>query len=332
MNLDWLLATTRERPTLLRLLVVLVLAIVGALVLWALIGDKPQSVAAYARTRGLEVHFAGEVVQSPWYFAQAKICRRLPPAIFPDGDAQAICDPRLYDISDGEHLEILWPAGTRLKISRLGYNAPLEIDILALPVEGLDVAKAIVSANSRLIIDDQVWQAGSTLAFEGEVRLGDHPGSGSNFDVIEGSFAITERMFGYDKPIEVLNAPLRSGDVLRVTNDERPARVIGFVAPAGHDEAGVMATLFSSLGESVLEIDRYGAVTLEIRPNPLDRATKHPLILALAALWALVSVGTGIVQVCRWVLGTSFWVGTRSLQTVEKLPTPHPVTGTPAEE
>src|SRR5690606_13480453 len=95
----------------------------------------------------------------------------------------------------------------------------LEIDLLGTGQRLLTVGGLELRPHSRIIIANQDWQREGTLTLEGEVTVGDTPGSGSALNVIEGSFAVSEAMLGYVKPVEVYSAPLRSGDVVQVLEE-----------------------------------------------------------------------------------------------------------------
>lgn len=308
-----------------RLAVVIFCILLAVLVIWALVGDRPASYAAQMRTRGLAIEFVDQL-RSPWLVKRAQICVRNEAR--PAGVAGLsavdgpVCDPALYWVHEVLQAELLWPAGTRLQIARTAHDAPLEIDVLEAGERLLTTGDLELPRHSRIIIANEDWQREATLTLEGEVTVGDTPGSGSAYNVIEGSFAVSEAMLGYDKPVEVYSAPLRSGDVVQVLeefSDEtpgntRPVKVLGFIEPAEKDVSGFKATIYSPYGKAVLRIDRYGAVGTKIVPDELDRAIKSPAILALAGFFAVISLVTGLLRIVTWIWGPQPWPGLSALR------------------
>lgn len=294
-----------------RAAVALGLTAVLAVLLVLTIGGRPGSYSTHARTRGLDVVFDAPSI-SAWRLEDVTLCLRDAGGRTAPGPgvsrASRLCDPKLYTVVGFENAqEFTWAPGTHLQISRVGYDTPLEIDVIAAGAEPVLLGGYAVTANSRLIIENEEWHEGSTMTLEGQVTLGDTPGSGSQFNVIEGKYSISEWPLWHNTPVEVVSGVLGAGDVVQmvdfVAGKDVPQRanVFGFIGPAGKDEAGFLATLFSPLGQSQLQIDRYGAIRLYVQPGATDRALRNPLLLALGVFVAVMGGVALAVQLLRWI-------------------------------
>lgn len=260
--------------------------------------------AIYAQTRGLDV-VLGDSAALAWRLEQVTVCYRTDvPEIGTDVDTEeALCSPGLYDVERLEEgQEFQWPAGTHLQISRVGPHSPLEIDVLGIGSVPVQLGGRPLPVYSRLVIDNTVWMDNSTLTLVGAVTVGDAPGSGSQFNLIGGSYAISEKLLGYSVPVEIVSGTLRSGDIAQIMMSDNRAEISGFIEPAGPESAGFDVSLFTSRETDRLQISRGSAGKLHIDPTWMDRALRNPLLLAIAAIVALLGGIGSAVSLTRWLL------------------------------
>lgn len=266
------------------------------------LGDREKSYSAHAQTRGLDIVFNQQPI-SGWQLEDMLVCFRRDGddmAIESDGRAiSRLCDPQLYQVERFRGVEFIWPEAAHLQISRVGATAPLEIDVIE--SGGLALGGAALPSRSRIVVTPEVWADAGTLPLEGQITIGDTPSSGSQLNIIEGSYSISENLVWYNKPVEVVSGSFRSGDVVRMIDGADTGDVFGFIEPAGEGEAGLLATIFSSPGGSRLQLFRYGVADQQIEPSMLDRALRNPVLLALGVMVAVLGAVSSAVQLARWV-------------------------------
>ena len=268
------------------------------------LGEGDKSYSAHAQTRGLDIVFNEEPI-SGWQLGDMLVCFRRDGAdlvVQSQGrGVSPLCDPQLYQVERLVQQEFIWPEASHLQIARVGTAAPLEIDVIESGMPPLVLGGASLPSRSRILVSPQIWADAGTLPLEGQITLGDTPSSGSQLNLIEGSYSINESLIWYNKPVEVVSGVFRSGDVVRMMDGADAGDVFGFIEPAGDGKAGFMATVFSSPGGSRLQLYRYGVADLQIEPSLLDRVLRNPILLALGVLLAVLGAVSSAVQLARWV-------------------------------
>ncbi len=283
----------RYRPYLLLLLFAAVIAVIVAQ-----LGSSRRSYVMQARTHTVSIDFQGSS-SKPWQLPTAVLCARrdgrASAATVAASDADAPCNPALFETVTLTNAIVEWPNGVGIKAAH-GGGTGLDIQILRLPEAAagqppLAIDGHPVRANSRLIIPEAAWRTSGSLIFSGFMTLGTMPGGLESDHLIEGKYEVRETLLT-GNPETVMQGAFFTGDEVRLINADPGdgVPVTGFLSPShgdGADGDGIMAVAYSSLADSSMQIMRLGAAPSIIRPSWTDRALNDPLILALTALLAL---------------------------------------------
>ena len=295
-------ARTRKR----RLATVLIglLLIVGVVAFSVRAG--PRSFAVQVVTRGLEIVFDGSAMNA-WRLEGVTVCFRNDARVSgasPLPNHPSGCDPRLFAIETYDALELVWGDGNLVQIARLGPDAPLEIQLLGVSAAPTQVGEQTLTVNSRILVSDAAWREGSTLTMSGQATLGKAPGPGSQFNVLSGSYAVSERLPWTSRPVVVARGELLSGDqasMVKAGLAGEPVSVFGFIEPRGDGDTGFGATVYSPLGDDELSIDRFGAVEIRASPSWIDRWLANPALIAVSAVVGLLSGLSGLIALSHWL-------------------------------
>jgi len=277
-----------------------------------LLKDNPRSFVVEAATRGVSARI-DHPAMSQWLLDRAYLClrrdRRAPgpdPAIMAD----APCDTRLYEVVPTENLEIFWPAGASLRLTRTGPQSPLLVRLTAAAPEAVIVAGRELTPADLIVVPADAWLGNGPLTLAGHVVVGSLPGPGEMGNLISGSYAVSERLPLAPAPTPIASGALLSGDAVEIMvrrhcpgADDRiecahpdpakrlyqPSQSFGFIEPRGADDAGFGVTLYSETSDSSLAIDRFGASRIIVTPNWIHRALANPVLLGGSALLAILS-------------------------------------------
>lgn len=265
--------------------------LVALLLLW----PKPRTFAVQAATRGVSV-VVNQAAMSKWLFGKAKVCFRnevRPSAATGSVPYQGPCDPMLYDVVTYDDLEVEWPNGIGLDINKAGPVSPLIIQIDRDKVLPLTVGDRAFGASDLLIVAGTDWLDGGTLTIGGNVIIGRPAGPGESGNLLSGSYRVSERLMLASGPVVLMKGDFFSGDQVQILSREKdmaaPAQVFGFIEPRDKGEAGFGVTFYSAASDSMLSIDRFGAVSIQVAPTWFDRFLVNPTLLGGSALLALIS-------------------------------------------
>ena len=282
------------------------------LLLW----PNPRTFSLQAATRGVSV-VVNQAAMSKWFFGRAAVCFRngaRPSASADKEPYEGPCNPSLYDVIAYDDLEVEWPNGIGLHINKAGPDSPLIIQIdreRQLPTE---VQNRAFGASDLLVVDSADWLDGGTLTIGGNVIIGRPPGPGESGNLLSGNYRVSERLMLASAPVVLREGELFSGDQVQILSHgdamTEQAQVFGFIEPRNSGEAGFGVTFYSAASDTMLSIDRFGAVAIQVVPNWFDRFLVNPTLLGASALLALTTSlaglrNLGMVLAWAWQAGSS---------------------------
>lgn len=143
------------------------------------------------------------------------------------------------------------------------------------------------------------------LGFRGYLHVGEDVGAQVERTLLSGRVTITEGVLENSERYRVDDAMLDPGDEVAWrlhpprSGDTATAVVSGFVH-AGSDPALLVVAHGAA---DHLEVTRFGAVSYQIRPNPIERILHDPVINVATILLTSLAAMAGLVGVIDWFVG-----------------------------
>jgi len=292
------ITSERARPWQLLALLVLVL-VLAALYL----SPRPRSFAINATTRAIDLTVVGASM-STWRLPDVLVCTRRGERLQGPGptDRDGLsCDPRLYETSRVAELEMEWSPGTVLSVTRSGEGKALEVfvrDPAATSIDGTPL-----TAGSRLVVDGPAWAEGNSLTFSAQVVLGQVPGPGSQYNLMDGTFEIREATPTQSRAVPVMSGDLFPGDEVRIVGPEDDSVTsFGFIEPLDDSDPGFRVVAYTPPAQSVLRIDRFGAESIRVSPSWVDRALRDAIFTAVTTVSAFAGSVAALYAIVKGAL------------------------------
>jgi len=255
-----------------------------------------RSIMVEAETTTFSVVFAGD--DTTWSFEMATQCaeRRVPDLVGADGNGP--CSARFFDIADPGPWSRTFASGESVRVD-LRSDGHLALDLGAVPPDDRRVVVVVATAD---------WGTTGALAFDGAVRIGEVPGSGSRTYLYSGRFEAREKLpwqsgtdvvkageFARGEAVSVWSRS--DGDGLCLSPGERAsprdpceAVVFGHMTLSGDDNNRLHVMAVSRAGSPELRVSYAGGIEPRaIRPTWIDSVLTNPALLAVALVMSLIT-------------------------------------------